>query len=86
MVTHMKTTIDIADEVLERAKILAREEKTTLKVLTEEGLRLVINSRQRRSPIAIQPVVFHGKGVQPGIPDNFIDNIRDWAYQDEPAS
>lgn len=86
MVTHMKTTIDIADEVLEHAKRLAREEKTTLKVLAEEGLRLVIKSRQTLAPVPIQPVVFHGNGVKPGIPDDFVDNIRDWAYQDEPSA
>ncbi len=84
MVTHMKTTIDIADDVLSRAKQLAHREKTTLKVLAEEGLRLVLERRLVQSTVKIEPVVFTGNGLQPGLPDDFVDNIRDWAYQDEP--
>lgn len=84
MVTHMKTTIDIADDVLTRAKQLAYREKTTLKVLAEEGLRLVLERRRQPSGVKIEPVVFTGNGLQAGLPDDFIDNIRDWAYQDEP--
>lgn len=84
MVTHMKTTIDIADDLLNRAKQIAQREKTTLKVLAEEGLRLVLAHRQKRGAIEIQPVVISGNGLQPGLPDDFVDNIRDWAYEDEP--
>ncbi len=80
----MKTTIDIADDVLTRAKQLAHREKTTLKVLAEEGLRLVLERRQQHSGIKIEPVIFTGNGLQSGLPDDFVDNIRDWAYQDEP--
>lgn len=83
MVTHMKTTIDIADDVLARAKKLAARRKTTLKSLAEEGLRLVL---ERESlTVKIEPVVVGGSGLRPGLPDDFIDNIRDWAYEDEPA-
>lgn len=42
----MKTTIEIADDLFERAQGLARREKTTFRALTEQGLRLVLNGRQ----------------------------------------
>lgn len=86
MVTHMKTTIDIADDVLREAKKLASRENTTLKRLTEEGLRLVLQRRRAKPPVKISPVVFGGNGLRPGLPDDFVDNIRDWAYQDEPPT
>lgn len=37
--THMKTTVDIPDELLIAAKKRAAEERLTLKVLIERGLR-----------------------------------------------
>lgn len=40
----MKTTIDIPDELLHRAKIAAAQRRTTLKELVEAGLDLVLRS------------------------------------------
>jgi predicted transcriptional regulator len=37
----VKTTIEIADDLFERAQRLARKEKTSFRALTEAGLRLV---------------------------------------------
>lgn len=42
MVTHMKTPIDIADDLLLRAKREAEASRTTLRSLIEEGLRPVL--------------------------------------------
>ena len=38
-VTHMKTTLDIDDHLLERAKRQAAAQGTTLRALVEEALR-----------------------------------------------
>jgi predicted transcriptional regulator len=46
----MKTTIEIADDLFERAQGLARKEKTTFRALTEKGLRFVLNEKQAVSP------------------------------------
>ena len=40
----MKTTIDIHDELLARAKRFARETGGTLRALVEEGLRFVLSA------------------------------------------
>jgi hypothetical protein len=40
----MKTTIDLPDEVLHRAKIVAAQRRTTLKELFLSGLELVMRS------------------------------------------
>ena len=40
----MKTTIDIHDELLERAKRRARETGSSLRAVVEDGLRAVLSS------------------------------------------
>ena len=68
MVTHMKTTIDIADSVLEAAKEAAAREGTTLRALVEQGLRAVLGQRRRRSPrFQLRDASFKGSGLQPGV-------------------
>jgi hypothetical protein len=39
----MKTTIDFPDELLHRAKVIAAEQRTSLRELAVKGLELVIN-------------------------------------------
>ena len=43
-VAYMKTTIDIHDELLARAKRHARESGRSLRAVVEEGLRLVLTT------------------------------------------
>jgi hypothetical protein len=42
----MKTTIEIADDLFERAQRVAQKEKTSFRALTETGLRLVLKEKQ----------------------------------------
>jgi hypothetical protein len=42
MGTHMKTTVELSDALFESAKQVARQNKTTMRALIEEGLRKVI--------------------------------------------
>jgi len=60
MVTHMKTTIDIADELLRQAKKKASAEDRTLKSVVEEALRTLLSARPARVPKRIRPVVVKG--------------------------
>jgi mRNA-degrading endonuclease RelE of RelBE toxin-antitoxin system len=43
----MKTTVDIPQSLLDEAKKLAANHRTTVKALVEEGLRHVISEHQR---------------------------------------
>lgn len=61
MVTHMKTTIEIADGLLAKAKKRAKERKITLRALLEESL-----SQSLETPILsakVIPVTFAGNGL-----------------------
>jgi hypothetical protein len=81
MVTHMKTTIEIATPVLEEAKRLARAEGVTLRVLVEEGLRTVVAARGARKGFQLKNESFAGKGVRSGVDEGCWVEIRDLIYE-----
>jgi len=65
MVTHMKTTIDIADALLIEAKQAAAARGETLRELVEEGLRMTLN-RLREAPVTtyqFEPLLIKGGGL-----------------------
>ena len=80
MVTHMKTTVDIADDLLLRAKREAKASQTTLRSLIEEGLREVLGRKALSKQKPIKPVTFRGKGLQPAFRGKGWDAIRDAIY------
>lgn len=82
MVTHMKTTIDIADSLLLEAKRVARSESLTLKNLTEEGLRLALEKRSTQKRSSIKPVIVNGKGLSKEFQTGGWDAIRSAAYEE----
>jgi hypothetical protein len=67
----MRTTIDIHDTLLERAKAEANAEGRRLADVVNDALRLLFSSRARQDPrAAAQPMPVSrvaGKGLQPGI-------------------
>ena len=78
--THMKTTIDIADSILLRAKALASREKSTLRALTEEGLELVMQRREHPPRYRVKPVVFGGEGLSEEFKGGAWEQSRAAAY------
>ena len=76
----MKTTIEISDSILSKAKQLAREQNVTLRSLAEEGLRKIIEERSVRKPFQVSPVTFRGKGLSPEFQGATWERIRDAAY------
>ena len=77
----MKTTLDLSDGLLEKAKQLAREQNVTLRSLAEEGLRKVIEERSARRPCRVRPVTFRGEGLSPDFQGATWGRIREAAYE-----
>jgi hypothetical protein len=77
----MKTTIEIADDLFERAQRLARKEKTTFRSLTEQGLRLVLLQKLEK-PGNLPPLVtVRGSGLAGEFKDYSWDRVRDAIYR-----
>ena len=77
----MKTTIEISDRLLMKAKRLACERGATLRSLTEEGLRKVIEESSGKSNYQVKPVTFKGNGLSTEFRGASWDRIRDAAYE-----
>jgi Arc/MetJ family transcription regulator len=80
MVSHMKTTIDIADDLLERAKRQAQREKRTLKDVVEEALRRQLAATGPKTKFKYRPHTVKGKGLQQGVSEGDWERIRDLIY------
>lgn len=76
----MKTTIDIADNILARCRTLAKEEDTTIKELVEEGLILAIEKHQARPSKKVEPVTFKGNGLSAEFRSLGWSGVRDAVY------
>lgn len=80
---NMKTTIDIADGLLEEARARAKAEGTTVRALVERGLREVLAERPAEEPWRFEPVT--GKlRPKPDVDLRNWDQIREIIYSDVP--
>jgi hypothetical protein len=77
----MKTTIDIADPLLDRAKQVAATDGLTLRELVEDGLRRVLDERERRAPFRLRRASFRGQGLQPDVAGESWQRLRDLVYE-----
>jgi hypothetical protein len=78
----MKTTIEIADDLFNRAREVARTEQITFRALTEQGLRMVLKEKQtKRKKFRWKPVFSHGNGLSPEFKDAPWEKIRDAIYE-----
>lgn len=79
----MKTTLDIDDALVARAKALAATERTTLTRLVEEGLQLRLRGQPRTAAVRkISLPVFRGSGLLPGIDPTSNRSMLDAADDD----
>jgi hypothetical protein len=77
----MKTTIEIADDLFERAQQLARKERMTFRSLTEQGLRLVLREKEGK-PKKLPPLVtVRGRGLTSEFKNASWERIRDEIYR-----
>ena len=65
MGAHMKNTIELSDPLFKSAKQLAKQSRTTLRALVEEGLRRVLAESPAKAPSAfkLQNASVHGKAM-----------------------
>ncbi len=80
MVAHMKTTIEIADDLLARAKRQARRERKTLRDVVDDALRQRLAKRQARPVFQLRKHPFGGDGRHSGTPEGQWETVRDLIY------
>lgn len=78
----MKATIEIADDLFQRAQIAARKKKTTLRALTEQGLRLVLKEQEAKTvKWTWKPLVVQGQGMTDPFKNAGWEKVRDEIYR-----
>jgi hypothetical protein len=77
----MKTTVEISDSLFEEARKVAHRDRTTLRVLVEEGLRKIISDRKRWKGFRLRKVTFKGNGLQSHLAGASWDQIRELSYE-----
>lgn len=77
----MKTTIEISDPLLERARKLAAREGLTLRALVERGLQRVLAERKQTKPFRLRKASVPGKGLQPAARNESWEELRERAYE-----
>jgi hypothetical protein len=80
----MKTTVEIADPLFERARIVADREGTTLRSLIEEGLRRVVDGYATGKPFTLRDGRFkgRGRGLTPEFTSGGWEPMRRALYED----
>ena len=76
----MKTTVEIPDALLNRARRLAAREGTTIRALVEESLRRVLAERERAPRFELKPVTFKGEGLREDFTGGW-EAMRDVIYE-----
>jgi len=82
MATHMKTTVDLPEPLLEQAKRLAARDSTTLRELIEAGLRHVLKQRSRSAkPFVMRDARVEGDGLDDEFVGRSWESIRRASYE-----
>jgi methionine aminopeptidase len=81
MVSNMKTTIDIAEPVLEEARRLAARRGVTLRELVEEGLRRILEKEGTARPFRLRKATFKGQGLSADADGLSWERLRHLAYE-----
>ena len=77
----MKTTVEIADGLLDEVRKVAAREGVTLRVMIERGLHRVIDESARSARFKLRDATFTGTGRQPEFREASWEQIRDAVYR-----
>jgi ribosomal protein S5 len=81
----MKTTVELPDALLRKAKRMALREKTTVRALIERGLRAVVSGRRDGERFTLRRASFRGDGLVAGRSLADWETIRGLAYSERGA-
>lgn len=82
----MKTTVEIDDELLRRAKIRAAEQRSSLRSVLEEALRRLLSEHDRQATIyKMADRRVHGRGLQPRFEGRTVTELIHHSYQEHHA-
>ena len=86
MVTHMKTTIDLADALFLEVKTLAEHRKITFRAIVEAALhRFLAQERDAQPAFRLRDAAVTGDGLQPGIAEGNWGQLRALIYEEHGA-
>jgi hypothetical protein len=77
----MKTTVEIPDTLLEEARRVAAQERTTLRALIEAGLRTILDQRGEDEGFRLRDASVSGRGLRPELTSGDWQGIRTAAYE-----
>ena len=78
----MKTTLDIHDDLLTRAKLHAQETRRPLRAVVEEGLRLVLSKETRPERYILPDRSYGGPDIHDPLASYTWPELRDIIYGD----
>ena len=81
MLRHMRTSIDVPDPLLRRARRLARARGTTLRQLVVEGLQAVLEQAPPTPSYKLEDKSFGEGGLVDGLTWTDADAIRERIYE-----
>ncbi len=81
MGAHMKTTVELSDDLAATAKSYAAREGLTLRSLIERGLRLAMSADRVRGQFRLRNQSVTGRGLQAPYRDADWSRIRESIYE-----
>lgn len=81
MLRHMRTTIDVPDALFAKLKRIASARGTTLRKLTIEGLRTVLDGGERQKPFRLRDASAGKGGLVEGLSETDWERIRELSYE-----
>jgi hypothetical protein len=77
----MRTSIDMPDALLAKAKLVARRRGTTLRELVIEGLHAVVDRQARAPRFQLRDASFGKGGLVEGLDETDWDRLRELSYE-----
>ena len=77
----MKTTVEISDELLNKAKRLAVKRRVTLRAIIEQGIRNTLKEQQNGGQYVLPDKSVKGNGLQAEFSNKAWSDLRDATYE-----